>query len=319
MDKAFKELKRKAESGELLKLYRELGLGSRYALGQHKKTRLKLAGVGDSRTLLHNDVAERHSRLLADELKAKAKKLGRDANKRLKFVTILEATVDPTIEAVAAAVERLEASYSVVFGDIGLWSRGAIELEIVNLSILERISRQSDNEARKLNVLNDLREIVELEGLHVAEGKEATKVLVHCHTVVDLGQEVEKNLEEIKRRIKHYGFWNTARYQIKFDSLFKAKTTANNLDKIAAYVTKGGNENLRYNAGFGRDLAEDLEAKIWREGLGRSDKSGELIEDERGLTMEEVRRLDELYAWLMKRRKDRRGYIISSNGIKKKR
>lgn len=314
MDQAFRELKRKSESGELLKLYSELGRGSRYALGQHKKTRLKLAGVGNNRTLLDSDIAQRHAKLLADELKAKARKIGIEATKRLKFVTILEATVEPNIDSVSAAVERLKSSYSVIFGDIGIWSRGAIELEIVNLSILERISQQSDSEARKLNVLNDLREIVELEGLRVAEGKEATKVLVHCHSVIDLGADSEANLKEIRRRIKHYGYWNSAPYQVKFDSLFKTKTTSQNLDKIAAYVTKGGNENLRYNAGFGRDLAEDLEAKIWREGLG---KSREVIEDNRGLTMEEVKRLDELYGWLMNRRKDKRGYVIWTSGQKR--
>ena len=43
-------------------------------------------------------------------------------------------------------------------------------------------------------------------------------------------------------------------------------------------------------------------------------RGGETIEDERGLTVQEVKALDELYVWLMKRRKDRRGYIISSSG-----
>ena len=55
-------------------------------------------------------------------------------------------------------------------------------------------------------------------------------------------------------------------------------------------------------------------AKIWRAGLGRKDKGGETIEDERGLTVQEVKALDELYVWIMERRKDKRGYIISTSG-----
>ena len=60
-------------------------------------------------------------------------------------------------------------------------------------------------------------------------------------------------------------------------------------------------------------LAEDLEAKIWREGLGRADRGGETIEDERGLSVAEVKALDGLYRWLIDRRSDRRGYLLTSS------
>jgi hypothetical protein len=161
--------------------------------------------------------------------------------------------------------------------------------------------------------LEDLRELKELQGLLVAEERDKVKILVHCHTVVDFGKDYDANMEEAKRRIERYGYWKRSRYQVKFDSLFKKRKTSNNLTKIAYYVTKGGNENLRYNAGFGRDLAEDLEAKIWREGLGRADKGGETIEDERGLSVAEVKALDGLYRWLMDRRSDKRGYLLTSS------
>ena len=72
---------------------------------------------------------------------------------------------------------------------------------------------------------------------------------------------------------------------------------------------------LRYNAGFGRDLAEDLDAKIWKHfGVGRSARGGETVADERGLTVGEVQQLDALYVWLMNRRKDKRGYLLWTNG-----
>lgn len=189
MKDAFKELKRKSESGEALKSVREYMRDTfQYSLGKHKKTRLKIAGVEKSKTLLHSDIAEKHGERLAEELKKRALKIGSEADKRLKFVTILQATVDPTIEKVAEAVEHLETEYKRVFGGMKLWSRGAVELEVVNLELLYRISKIKVGEARKLNVLEDLRELKELQGLFVAEDRSETKVLVHCHTVVDFGK-----------------------------------------------------------------------------------------------------------------------------------
>ena len=58
-----------------------------------------------------------------------------------------------------------------------------------------------------------------------------------------------------------------------------------------------------------------MEAKIWRNfGVGRSSRGGETVEDERGLTVGEVQQLDALYVWLMNRRKDKRGYLLWTNG-----
>jgi hypothetical protein len=38
------------------------------------------------------------------------------------------------------------------------------------------------------------------------------------------------------------------------------------------------------------------------------------VADERGLTVGEVQQLDALYVWLMNRRKDKRGYLLWTNG-----
>jgi len=310
MDKAFKELKKKYESGEALK---EIRGEIRYDLGKHKKTRLKIAGVEKSGSLLHNDINNKHAEKLALELQARANKVGSEANQRFRFVTILQSLVNPTIESISREVEALEAQFQTVFGEEGLWSRGAIELELINLSILERISEARDDEVRKLNVLNSIGETEDYLGLLIPASKSDTKVLVHTHVVVDFGKDHQKKEDAIRNKIKRLEYWRNP-YQLEIKSLFKNKLVAKNLRHIASYVTKGGNNELRYKAGFGRDLAEDLEAKIWRSGLGRKDKGGETIEDERGLTVQEVKALDELYGWIMERRKDKRGYIISTSG-----
>lgn len=310
MDKAFKELKRKFKTGEALEEIRSV---IRYDLGKQKKTRLKIAGVANSGSLLHNDISKKHAEKLAVELKARAKKIGSEANERFRFATILQSLVNPTIDSVSTEVERIEAQFDAIFGEEGLWSRGTIELELINLSILKRISKARNDEARKLNVLNSIGDTKDYFGLLIPASKSDTKVLVHAHVVIDFGKDHKKKEDEIRNKIDHLGYWNKP-YQKEIDPLYRKKTVAKNLSHIASYVTKGGNDQLRYNAGFGRDLAEDLEAKIWRAGLGRKDKGGETIEDERGLTVQEVKALDELYVWLMKRRKDKRGYIISTSG-----
>jgi hypothetical protein len=75
--------------------------------------------------------------------------------------------------------------------------------------------------------------------------------------------------------------------------------------------TKGGNETLRYKAGFGRDLSEDLDAKMFKGSkTGKRDRGGETLEDERSLTVGEVAFLNEAYERLMTLRRDRRGYLI---------
>jgi hypothetical protein len=311
MPKSFDELKRQYKGG---KAFTDLQEHIRYDLGAHKKTRLKLAGAENSGSLLHDNISKVHAQKLSTELRNRADKAGTSAKNRFRFMTILQAVVEPSEKMVSTSVEALEGQFQTIIGDLGLWSRGTIELEMVNLTILEKISSLSDNEARKLNVLTELGELQEFMGLMIPTSKSLTRVLVHCHVVVDLGKTPEATEEEIRKRIRSKGYWNKSKYQVEIKGLFKNRAVSTNLNKIAAYVVKGGNENLRYNAGFGRDLAEDLEAKIWRAGTGRKDKGAETIEDERGLTVAEVKRLDELYVWLMKRRRDKRGYLIGSNG-----
>ena len=307
--KSFEELKQGSMSGEGLKFLAQV---IRYNLGTHKKTRLKQAGVSASHSLLHDEVSARHAERLSKELQRRAKRIGKDTGERLRFLTILHSTENLSDHGVRAAVVKMEKAYKKALTKLRLWSRGAIELEIVNLTILRKLCRIKSDEARKLNVLENLIPLKKLQGQLIPKSSGDTRVLVHLHCVVDLGEDFDANEKKLRKLFDGCDAWQRSPYQIELKKTFKDRTTANNLRSIAAYVTKGGNENLRYNAGFGRDLAEDLDAKIWRAGLGRSDKGAETIEDERGLTIGEVRRLDELYCWLMNRRRDRRGYILAS-------
>lgn len=308
----FKEMKNKSGSGETLET---LASAMRYNLGVHKRTRLNKAGVGDSRSLLHDYISEKHALKLYGELNARGQLLGKDADQRLRFMTVLQELTDATIEDVEQAVVHLEAIFKSMLGSMKLWSRGAIELEMVNLDILDRIGKARNDEQRKMNVLLGLWSKADYQGLMIAADKSKSKILVHCHVVVDLGKDFEKNEEILRKKVAGISSWKRSKYQVEIKGLFKEKKTSKNLKAIAAYITKGGNEKLRYNAGFGRDLAEDLDAKIWKHfGVGRSARGGETVEDERGLTVGEVQQLDALYVWLMNRRRDKRGYLLGTSG-----
>ena len=74
-----------------------------------------------------------------------------------------------------------------------------------------------------------------------------------------------------------------------------------NLEDIAAYLTKGGNENLIYKIGFGYDNAEKLERQMLK--AGKTAKQGDYagIENEMSLTITEIKFLGEAINQMMER------------------
>jgi hypothetical protein len=163
----------------------------------------------------------------------------------------------------------------------------------------------SEDENRKLNVLEKLSHVKSSDDAALECG-----VLVHFHGVVDLGVNSLLREDELRRKLKKISAWQRSPYQVELKRFFKDRTVAKNLRDIASYITKGGNDQLRYNAGFGRELPDDLDAKMWRAGEGRADQGAETVTDERGLTIGEIAFLDGAWRELMDRRKDQRGYLL---------
>ena len=305
----FKELKRASNLGEGLRLLRsQVG----YNLGTHKTLKLRRAGIGSTRSLLQDEVSRTHAGKLFKEFQSHTKRLGGEAKSRLRFLTILHSVEPLDDKLVRAAIATMERAYNRVLCKAAVWSRGAIELEIVNLTLLRRIGELDDDEKRKLNVLTNLVSSSGIPKRKLPRTSNDTRVLIHLHSVVDLGSDYEESEKGLRNLLGKTALWNRSPYQIELKKLFGGIPALRSLKKIAEYITKGGNDTLRYNAGFRRDLAGDLDAKMWREGFGRSDRGAETVEDERGLTVGEVEQLDQFYLWLMKRRRDTRGYILST-------
>jgi hypothetical protein len=301
MARTFKELKR--EAPEQLEKLRER---MRFNLGSHKRTRLSRAGCGEPKTLLHDGVAKLHASMLRDDYKERLGKLKRDAaHEQLRFLTVLHSVARLDKRDVMRAIRNMEAALTRVFRGSGAWALGAVEVEIVNIALLRRIGALSDDESRKLNVLESLYETGATAGTQQHNG-----VLVHFHAIVDLVTNSSLREEWLRKRAAKIVAWQRSPYQVEIKRLFKDRTVMQNIRDIASYVTKGGNEKLRYNAGFGRDLDDDLDAKIWREGTGRPDKGGETATDERGLTVGEIAFLDDLWRDLIGRKRNKRGYLV---------
>jgi hypothetical protein len=262
---------------------------------------LQRAGCGNSGSLLHDDVSAQHAKLLFDDYK---NRFSEKASDQLRFMTILHSVTSPTLESVIDAASRMEREINRAMGQVGVACLGAAEIEVINLRLLKKIDSLSDNEARKLNVLQNISDW--------PDSDHECGVLIHFHGVVDLASNSSLRNEELRSELANVEDWTRSPYQIELKNLFRNKTITQILERIASYVTKGGNENLRYNAGFGRDLPEDTDAKIWRAGTGRADEGGETLTDERALTLHEIALLDRIWIALMSRRPDMRGYLIET-------
>ena len=304
MARSFKELKtNSAQDFEKLKAL------TRPNLGTHKNTRVRLAGCSSSGTLLHRNVAKKHGAMLADDYIQRLGKLTRnDAQDRLRFLTLLHSVVGLDIKRVRRSVKQMEAALGRVFHGGGVWMLGAVELEVVNIALLKRKGSLLDDEARKLNVLEMLQ-----EANGAVEFKQDSAVLVHFHGIVDLGNWTLRE-DQLRSRLAKVTAWQRSPYQVELKRLFNDQGVKTALRFLASYFTKGGNDQLRYNLGFGRDLDEELDAKIWRAGMGRADKGGETVLDERGLTLVEIAFLDEIWRDLMDRKSNKRGYLLKLSG-----
>lgn len=226
---------------------------------------------------------------------------------------MLHEVCDLDHDKVLTSAAEMKDSLLVACKQMKVWALGVVEIELVNLPLLKRIQEQTDVEKRKLQVLRNLIMKKELDGLLVGN-TDGTKALVHAHVVVDFGYDADKKASEFDAYLRTLSPWNRVGYQVRLEELRRNKSMTANLKAIAAYGTKGGNERLRYKAGFGRDLNEDLDAKIFKAGgTGKKHKGGETLEDERSLTVGELAFLNEVYERLMRLRRDRRGYLIKSS------
>jgi hypothetical protein len=207
----------------------------------------------------------------------------------------------------------------------GIHFVGAVEVEIVNLPVLREIAKKSDeNEHRKLAVLE------EMSSRHQKLfDRHDVVALVHLHGIVDLGPWYAEGKEDLLAKELRWEWRGKYRVEVKgtFSRYYdgRAIPIRRNLEKIANYMVKGGNEDLRYSARFGREVLEDgspLAANLldnrMKKGAGNARYNEDAtVEDFLSLTIHEIQVLVSVIDRLMGKRK-REGYLIKHGKFRRR-
>jgi hypothetical protein len=279
----------------------------RFDIGVQQKTKLKVLGDLADRTLLSDVVAEKHGERLAEQFKRRWGSFTKNEMKsRLRFITVLAELVPLDLEMTSGSVNQMFRRLDYVFKGVkGIEVIGAAEIEIVNVEKMKAMASAA-NEARKLDVIVAM--MPEEEKSLYKKGI-TSYALVHFHGIVDLGSKGEQNRQAIEKSVKRY--WNQ-NYGLQIKSLYSTKTVKKNLEDIATYLTKGGNENLIYKIGFGYDDADKVQRQMLK--AGKVSKEGDYagIENEISLTIREIKFLGEAINQMMERtgsKNLRNGYL----------
>jgi hypothetical protein len=332
-----------------------MGQKQRFLIGSHVKFRLKksLASVGRvdlaERTLLTPSVHSIHAARLAYRLTAQWEKIREKnirawlsipadlrhgtepvsdstlADNHLRFMTLIDSvTVVDSHHALQAATRMKVELTSVIEKTTGIWFLGAIEVEVISLDMMRRLSDTKSltgSETRKLDVCETL--VKDLDG--TLYSNDSSLILVHIHGLVTA--KFDSSFERLRKNLLQNQRWSIAPRQIEIKKLSteyfgKAKSTIQNLKHIARYITKGGNDwyankaYLRYKIGFGNDDSEFMTeekwiAKNWRnDQLLRKEHKEEGITDMLSMTVHEIAQLAICIDSLMALSPLRNGYLV---------
>ena len=317
LSKAFTKLKRNRKA-DFERLRRILG----FDLGTQKRTRLTRSLQRACTTLLDAKVSASYAGKLESAMHRhwRPERRTKDEEQdQLRFLTVLDSAVPLDVGEVVHAGRKLARRIQAALEAQGVWCIGVVEIEIISLARLRRAATSSAQAARssvsqgmrnrQSSVLDTLQ--VEPDSLRENARRKHTVIeslipplyrfddgpfaLVHFHGLVDLGKCAGRNGKHdfVVKQLKK--LWD-GNFRVDLKTTFYDQAIGDKLKKIAEYMTKGGNEDLRYKDTFGR---EQVEGKIWLLGTGRADSGGETFEDEHALTVGEICDLDAIYRELM--------------------
>ena len=286
---------------------RQLGQFLGFDLARQKRAKLnKALGSRAHSTLLDDGVRSAHAeRLRAQFLKLWGGLTKEEEQHRLRLCTLADSIVPLREDAVLDAVDRMHAKLETVYWRVpAVQLVGAIEVEVCNLALMRQLACH-EAERRKLRLVEAL--AARSEGL--GEGT-FSQALIQFHGLVDLGDRTKVAPEALASAARR--FWPSPS-QARLERLRADLSFRDALTDCAAYMTKGGNENLLYKLSFGYDSREKLERQFL---AGK-----ELIDCEKpdafarhlSLSVDEVNRLgtviDRFMAWSGGHR-IRSGYLV---------
>lgn len=346
----------KAQSKQFMERMHELFLGERFLLGSQSETRLRRSLVAVDRrdlldrTLLTPTVHAKHADKIATRFLRRWKNIRQKrlddwkkiphqlrhgtaqpsdneiAANHFRFCTLIDSvTVVSADAAIHAAVRMKGELIAAVKASSGIWCLGAIEAEVISLPIMRSIRDKNNNspsEKRKLDVCDELAS--ELDNT-VYRG-ETHLMLVHFHGIVTAKN--ESQFDSFRLALQANAQWSKALRQIEIKKLSeqfndKPKSVEQNLQHIARYITKGGNDwtgnaiAFRYKIGFDKnkdvyDEVADTQINWRRCEILRAEHKLDGIDDAMSMTVQEIAELAIFIDKLMGSNSTRTGYLVNA-------
>lgn len=215
------------------------------------------------KSLVFDDVAKKHAKMMEKRVLAMILK-NKTNSDALRFVTLLDSVVEMDVNSVLDTVQAVRNRFDDIKKQLpDIHVIGAFEFEIVNFDFNNRhaneIGREKLDEStrNKITVLEALgaRKTVNTDfgDLAIAVKATGSKLLLHIHAIVDFGEDTENNITRFETLIASNYCWNISKIQLHIMKLYQTKTLNNNIQKLCSYMTKCGNENLKYKVFYGRD------------------------------------------------------------------
>jgi hypothetical protein len=310
-----------------------------FKVGDWKKTRL-LKALGKrlaKATLLDDRTHQEHADRMLRRFRKEFGHLNQEeSNKHLRLLTILDTVVEVDADQMYEACQVLEHRIKLTLEHESkrIGCIGCVEMEVVNFRQSEKSMTLSENthagngsraqtvktnEQRKLNVLRVMREHTSPTTLFHQNDPTKSWVLIHFHGLLYVDGATDADIETLCQRIaKNLRRTWPIKYAVELKRTFSKQRTQKKLFAIADYITKGGNERLRYETRFGRgmSLVEVNECAMLKKGFHGIDVDGGkcATEDTIGLTVGEIEALGHTIHRLMKRTHRHDGYVLVRGG-----
>ena len=226
-------------------------------MGRWKIKKLEEVGNDADKSLLNNRVSEKHHQRLRDFFVKRWGELNKAQElNRLRWVTVLHSVCELDMDKITAEIKTMREKLEDGFGKLkGIDVSGVVELEVCDISLMEMLA-SSDDELRKVKIiLNGMTE----EKRDLYKRREKCWMMVHFHGIVDLGKNADKKHNLLGQSLR--AIWDKS-LEVDIKHFHVDKTIYNNLNNLAEYSTKGGQENLIYKIHFGWDSLITMERQM---------------------------------------------------------
>lgn len=261
-----------------------------------KDEKLKLLKIRRASPLF-SDVAELHATRMIDAASTIFSGVNQDT---VRWVTLLDSVAKLEAQDIKDRIRLIKKTLMGVFKKVGLRKvYGVFEFEIVSFDLINSYIRQGvcleGKETKKINVLNSMfKNYHEFGEIRVPTVREGACVLIHVHAIIDFGAQPQGTIDDFSSRIRSFKEWSVNNAQLHIERLYAGNSFSSNIENLCRYMSKGGNEDLRYKLAFERDKKdvpipiEEIELSTFRHPFDTTGMSQYQIRKLRDLMGDEI-------------------------------